>query len=128
MKRIIAIVLAALLSFTLVACKEDSSVKVLSPEETEDRFAFLDKDKAEEDNAAEDTEDIFTEKGNETEKESPQSEKTENHDLSGTVYITDSGEKYHSEGCRHLNKSKIPISRSDAIAAGYEPCKVCKPG
>ncbi len=45
-----------------------------------------------------------------------------------TVYITDTGEKYHSSGCRHLSKSKHAISRDDARAQGYEPCKVCKPG
>lgn len=44
-----------------------------------------------------------------------------------TVYITNSGEKYHADGCRYLSKSKIPISLDDACAKGYEPCKVCKP-
>lgn len=44
-----------------------------------------------------------------------------------TVYITNTGEKYHSGGCRYLKKSKIPISRSDAIAQGYGPCSVCNP-
>lgn len=44
-----------------------------------------------------------------------------------TVYITNTGSKYHNPGCRYLKKSKIPISLGDAIARGYEPCKVCKP-
>lgn len=44
-----------------------------------------------------------------------------------TVYITNTGAKYHRAGCRHLKKSKIPISLADAKAQGYEPCKVCKP-
>lgn len=44
-----------------------------------------------------------------------------------TVYITNTGSKYHNPGCRYLKKSKIPISLGDAIAQGYEPCKVCKP-
>jgi hypothetical protein len=44
-----------------------------------------------------------------------------------TVYITNTGEKYHREGCRHLAKSKIAIKKSDAIARGYEACKVCRP-
>jgi hypothetical protein len=44
-----------------------------------------------------------------------------------TVYITASGEKYHSDGCRYLAKSKIAVSLGDAVANGYEPCKVCKP-
>ncbi|AEE97681.1 MBL fold metallo-hydrolase [Mahella australiensis] len=44
-----------------------------------------------------------------------------------TVYITDSGEKYHKDGCRYLKKSKIPIKLSEAKAKGYTPCKVCGP-
>lgn len=44
-----------------------------------------------------------------------------------TVYITNTGKKYHRDGCRFLSKSKIPIKRKDAEAKGYEPCKVCKP-
>lgn len=49
-------------------------------------------------------------------------------DKSYTVYITDTGEKYHRSGCRYLSKSKYAISRDDARAQGYTPCKVCKPG
>lgn len=45
-----------------------------------------------------------------------------------TVYITNTGEKYHRDGCRHLSKSKIPIDYADARAKGYAPCKVCSPG
>ncbi|MBE0418065.1 MAG: thermonuclease family protein [Coriobacteriia bacterium] len=48
-------------------------------------------------------------------------------DSSETVYVTNTGEKYHRDGCRYLSKSKIPISLADAKAQGYEPCKVCKP-
>jgi competence protein ComEC len=44
-----------------------------------------------------------------------------------TVYITDTGKKYHSDSCRYLAKSKIPIKLSEAKAKGYTPCKVCKP-
>ena len=47
--------------------------------------------------------------------------------ISQTVYITNTGEKYHSSGCRYLSKSKIPISLSDAKARGYTPCSVCNP-
>lgn len=45
-----------------------------------------------------------------------------------TVYITATGQKYHRDGCRYLKKSKYEISKADAIAQGYEPCSVCKPG
>lgn len=43
------------------------------------------------------------------------------------VYITELGKKYHRDGCRHLSKSKIPISLSDAKSSGYTPCNVCDP-
>ncbi len=42
-----------------------------------------------------------------------------------TVYITNSGTKYHRAGCRFLNKSKIEISLSEAQAQGYTACQVC---
>lgn len=45
----------------------------------------------------------------------------------GTVYITDTGSKYHRNGCRYLNESKHAVSCSWATSNGYEPCKVCKP-
>ena len=43
------------------------------------------------------------------------------------VYITDTGKKYHREGCRFLRKSKIKTTLAKAVEAGYKPCKVCKP-
>lgn len=44
---------------------------------------------------------------------------------SETVYITDTGSKYHSAGCRYL-KSSHEISLDEAEARGYEPCSVCR--
>ena len=44
-----------------------------------------------------------------------------------TVYITDSGNKYHRSGCRTLKKSKHAISKSSAVKQGYEACGVCHP-
>lgn len=44
-----------------------------------------------------------------------------------TVYITDTGEKYHRGSCRYLRKSKYAISLSKAKASGYTPCSVCRP-
>lgn len=43
-----------------------------------------------------------------------------------TVYITETGKKYHTGGCRYLSKSKIAISLEDA-KKNYTPCSVCKP-
>jgi len=46
---------------------------------------------------------------------------------SGTVYITNSGSKYHRSGCQYLSGGAIAISRQDAINQGYTACSVCKP-
>ncbi len=43
------------------------------------------------------------------------------------VYITKTGEKYHSSGCSSLSKSKIETTLKNAVDKGYEPCKKCKP-
>ena len=43
------------------------------------------------------------------------------------VYITETGRKYHREGCRYLERSKIPILLSTAVSMGYEPCGHCNP-
>ena len=43
-----------------------------------------------------------------------------------TVYITNSGTKYHMDGCRHL-KSKVEKTLEEAKALKLEPCKVCNP-
>jgi len=44
-----------------------------------------------------------------------------------TVYITDTGDKYHSLGCRYLSRSSIPLNLGEAKARGYTPCSVCRP-
>ena len=44
-----------------------------------------------------------------------------------TVYVTKSGDKYHSDGCSSLKKSKISIALKDAVAKGYSPCSKCNP-
>lgn len=43
------------------------------------------------------------------------------------VYITKTGGKYHSAGCRYLKKSSISTTLSSALAQGYSACSVCKP-
>lgn len=53
---------------------------------------------------------------------SVQSDKTEK-----TVYITESGKKYHRSGCKYLRKSKISISLSNAKSRGYTSCSICNP-
>lgn len=44
-----------------------------------------------------------------------------------TVYITDTGEKYHTDGCRTLHESQYSVSLEEAKQRGYEPCGVCNP-
>jgi micrococcal nuclease len=44
-----------------------------------------------------------------------------------TVYVTNTGQKYHRESCGSLSRSKIALSLEDALGSGYEPCAVCKP-
>ena len=48
-------------------------------------------------------------------------------DMGMTVYITKTGEKYHLSWCTSLRRSKIAITLGNAIARGYEPCKICNP-
>lgn len=42
------------------------------------------------------------------------------------VYVTQSGSKYHRDGCRHLKNSKIEKKLSEAKGS-YSPCGVCNP-
>lgn len=44
---------------------------------------------------------------------------------SQTVYITNTGAKYHNAGCRSLRKSCIATTLSSARSSGYEACKLC---
>ncbi len=41
-----------------------------------------------------------------------------------TVYITNTGKKYHALGCRYLH-SKTAVSLSWARSNGYTPCSFC---
>lgn len=42
-----------------------------------------------------------------------------------TVYVTNTGSKYHENGCQYLRESKIAISLSNAKAQGYDACSRC---
>jgi len=50
---------------------------------------------------------------------------TDNDEL--TVYITDTGQRYHLSTCRMLRASRHPISLAEAKRRGYTPCKICWP-
>lgn len=42
------------------------------------------------------------------------------------VYITNTGSKYHTSGCRTLKKSKIEKHLSE-VKGNYDPCGICSP-
>jgi micrococcal nuclease len=44
-----------------------------------------------------------------------------------TVYVTNTGKKYHRGGCRYLAQSQRAVSRQEAQQAGYGACSVCRP-
>jgi hypothetical protein len=43
-----------------------------------------------------------------------------------TVYVTKSGEKYHSASCPYLGKSSVAMPLEKARGAGYAPCSRCQ--
>lgn len=43
-----------------------------------------------------------------------------------TVYITDTGKKYHAKNCDKAKTGKKGIDLATAKKQGYEPCKLCK--
>ena len=57
----------------------------------------------------------------------PQADSSQSEPQSITVYITETGEKYHQSGCQYLKKSKIAIDLEKAKSQGYTPCSRCNP-
>jgi hypothetical protein len=43
-----------------------------------------------------------------------------------TVYVTESGKKYHAKNCSIVKTGKKGMELSAAKKAGYEACKSCK--
>lgn len=43
-----------------------------------------------------------------------------------TVYVTESGKKYHAKNCSLAKTGKKGMDLSAAKKAGYDPCKSCK--
>jgi methylphosphotriester-DNA--protein-cysteine methyltransferase len=43
------------------------------------------------------------------------------------VYITNTGEKYHTEQCTSVRNSRISITLGEAVSRGFGPCRLCKP-
>lgn len=63
------------------------------------------------------------------EPETPEKEKPEKQkkDTQGTVWLSKTGSRYHTESCAHLRGSQKTTTRTAAQDAGLQPCKVCKP-
>lgn len=55
----------------------------------------------------------------------PEEKTTTSTTSSQTVYITNSGSKYHRAGCRYLSKSCMAIDLEKAKKQGYTPCSKC---
>ena len=52
--------------------------------------------------------------------------KTEKNDANSiTVYVTDTGSKYHKKGCQYLRQSSNPMSLEKARKRGYSACSRC---
>lgn len=68
----------------------------------------------------EDDEDYFLDEDDDEEEET---EKKNSY----TVYITDSGSKYHRKSCGYLKKSCYAIDIDKAEYEGYTPCSRCNP-
>lgn len=43
------------------------------------------------------------------------------------VYVTDTGDCYHTEGCGSLYRSKNQTTLLSAVKSGYTPCSKCHP-
>ncbi len=66
----------------------------------------------------------ITAQAGDTKKKKPSPPKEQTREV--TVYVTNTGTKYHTEGCRSLRKSSIPMKLSDAKKS-YSPCSICHP-
>jgi len=41
------------------------------------------------------------------------------------VYVTQTGARYHRSGCIYLRFSKVALTKREAEARAYRPCRVC---
>ena len=41
------------------------------------------------------------------------------------VYVTNTGDCYHSGSCGYLHSSRIPMGKKEAQSAGYKACSAC---
>ena len=60
-------------------------------------------------------------------KETTKVNNSANQKITKTVYLTNTGAKYHAAGCRYLKKSCTEVSLEQALSMGKTPCSVCRP-
>ena len=103
--------------------EENEEVKEEIPEEIEEeQEQIVDNQSDQEESEAPVAEEPVQEEP--IQEETVQEEPTPQQEI--TVYITNTGSKYHRDSCRTLKNSKIPISLSEAVRS-YEPCGICNP-
>ena len=44
-----------------------------------------------------------------------------------TVYITNTGTKYHRDACTALSRSRVAVTLEEAVRSGYAACGICRP-
>ena len=47
--------------------------------------------------------------------------------FSQTVYVSSTGQHYHTSACKNVNKNSRSMQVSDALDHGYTPCSTCHP-
>ena len=57
--------------------------------------------------------------------EQTQVESTDTEPVYDTVFVTDSGTKYHLSGCSYLRSSANELTLEEAEGQGYTPCSRC---
>lgn len=153
MKKVLSLFLAFLLVFSFSACSPDENSSNLlesgqesqeiveSQNESEDQDTQDEEDNlierlkdqlnASREEAASQNEEPSDSSQSEPQADSsqsePQADSSQSEPQSITVYITETGEKYHQSGCQYLKKSKIAIDLEKAKSQGYTPCSRCNP-
>lgn len=153
MKKVLSLFLAFLLVFPFSACSPDENSSNLlesgqesqeiveSQNESEDQDTQDEEDNlierlkdqlnASREEAASQNEEPSDSSQSEPQADSsqsePQADSSQSEPQSITVYITETGEKYHQSGCQYLKKSKIAIDLEKAKSQGYTPCSRCNP-
>lgn len=125
MRKFLGVILLTSFLFTLSSCASQPTEKKQSPQPAVQTQQSNEKSASQQQQSPQ-TKAVTTPQPTTTPtvtKPSPQP--VEKKDI--TVYVTKTGKKYHRNGCRYLSKSQIPMSLSDAKAAGYGPCSVCNP-